>query len=155
MAYQGQWQSGDVLTATDLNTFTPVTVLEFSGNISDATETLISFTTEIVDVGDWHSNSTNPSRITPDVAGTYLATGHYSTGSSGVDYAFSRFYKNGSSVGASIAQFSGTNIIGSHDIQFFLQMNGTTDYLEYKVYQASGAGRPGTIQFALQLVAAS
>ena len=154
MAYQGQFTSGSVLTAAELNVFTPVTVLEESQSIPDATETVIAFSSAaIYDAPDWHSTTVNNSRITPDVQGIYLATAHYTTGSSAVDYAFSRFYKNGGVIANSIVQFSGTNIIGSHANSYYLEMNGTTDYIEYKVYQSSGSARPGSIQLSLQLVA--
>ena len=72
MANQGTFQSGDVLTAADLNGFTQVTALRDSFDVPNATNTTIDFSTELVDVGGWHSAGS--SNITPDVDGIYLIT---------------------------------------------------------------------------------
>ena len=72
MADQGTFQSGDVLTAVDLNAFTQVTVLRDSFTVPNTTNTTIDFSTELVDVGGWHSGTSG--NITPDVDGIYLIT---------------------------------------------------------------------------------
>ena len=158
MAYQGQFTSGSVLTAAELNVFTPVTVLNRDITVPDATETVVNYDSAgmvLYDAPGWHDTSTNPDRITPDVAGLYLVTAKYWTGSSSVDAAYSRFYKNGVVITESIAYWIATNGYISAPNLYYLTMNGTTDYLFVTVYQSSGASRAGNVQFGLQLVAAT
>ena len=72
MTNQGDFTAGDVLTAADLNAFTQVTVCSNTFSVPNGTNTTINFSTELVDVGGWHSGTS--ANITPDVDGIYLMT---------------------------------------------------------------------------------
>jgi hypothetical protein len=72
MANQGDFTSGSVLTAAELNAFTQVTVCRDSVSVPNTTNTTIVFTTELVDVGGWHTGTS--ANITPDIDGIYLIT---------------------------------------------------------------------------------
>ena len=73
MANQGDFTSGTVLTADDLNEFSQITVVkQSSASIPNTTNTTPTFATEIIDVGGWHAASAN--NITPDITGIYLIT---------------------------------------------------------------------------------
>lgn len=151
IVYIGDYANGATLSAVDLNRLNSACILDDqSYNVPNASETIVSFGsgTELYDIG-WHSTSTNPTRITPSAPGLYLATGKYTGGSSSINLAFSRFRKNGSVVVASVTILDGPGINGAHFTAYYVTMNGTTDYLEYAVYQNSGNSRTGQVQFGL------
>lgn len=63
----------------------PAGVVAFSGcrvfrttnqSIANATNTMLSFDSEIFDVGGYHDNAVNPTRLTAPVTGYYLVGGH-------------------------------------------------------------------------------
>jgi len=58
------------------------------------TETIVPFDAELYDVGDLHSNTVNPSRLTVSKAGVYLIalTAYIFTSQPGTNYAY--LYKN-------------------------------------------------------------
>ena len=83
------WATGDEITATRLNEQLRDNMLELRSSrtarvrrltaqsipdSADPCATAIGFTSEDFDVPAWHSNTTNNTRITPDVAGVYLVT---------------------------------------------------------------------------------
>ena len=71
MADQGDFTSGSVLTADDLNKFSQITIVKATGfSVPNTTNTLPTFATEIIDVGGWHAASSN--NIMPDITGIYL-----------------------------------------------------------------------------------
>jgi hypothetical protein len=72
MANQGDFTSGSVLTAAELNAFTQVTVCRDSFSVPNSTNTTVNFSTELVDVGGWHTGTS--ANITPDIDGIYLIT---------------------------------------------------------------------------------
>ena len=109
-------------------------------SISDNTHTALTFGTgsTLIDTHGYHSESTNNSRVTPLLAGVYAVSGGYST-SARTDYA---------SLQASI-RLNGTNLASDNKMgpnatsanrevvvgPVFVQMNGTTDYVEIAGYQ--------------------
>ena len=73
MANQGDFTSGTVLTADDLNEFSQITIVKASSfTVPNASNTIPTYATEIIDVGGWHAASAN--NITPDITGIYLIT---------------------------------------------------------------------------------
>ncbi len=142
----GNFASGDVLTAFDLNTFNNVTQL-YGANYTLATGTLDyhSFTSSEVDidVSDWHNPTSNNSRITPDVAGWYYAIGSAVLENATVTTStrlFVGLYKNRVSPSFLSNSVYSPNYPGV-TIGGLVEMNGTTDYLELGVYQTAGADR--------------
>jgi hypothetical protein len=73
MAHQGDFTSGDVLNAADLNGFGNVTLVQKSGmSCPNNANTTVIFDTQIIDVDQWF---TPPSaNITPTISGVYLVT---------------------------------------------------------------------------------
>jgi len=156
MTYQGQFQAGDVLQASDLNSFRAITVLQDSLTVPNSTFTIMAFGsgTEIIDVGGWHDTSTNNTRITPNIAGVYRLTGYLDSASGGADYIVFRARKNGSAQSGA-AQYSGTNIIADTNIDLIVEANGTSDYFEVQSYQTGASSTTFTCQFALELLVAT
>jgi hypothetical protein len=73
MAYQGDFTSGDVLNAADLNGFGNVTVLrQNSLSVPDTTNTFPAFNITDVDVSGWHTGTN--SYLTVDIGGIFLLT---------------------------------------------------------------------------------
>ena len=135
MANQGTFVSGQVLTAAELNAFTPLTVVTQSTTQTVATGAFATmlYNTETIDVSDWHSTTTNTGRITPNVSGIYLATFNMPTGTTTTRNA-ARILKNGTyivktDISATVTEISTTT---------FVSMNGTTDYFEIFYYQDKG-----------------
>lgn len=108
--------------------------------ISTATATKIQFNTEVYDVNSTFDSTTNY-RHTPTTAGKYIyvATIHWQTM---VDDSllYLGVFKNGSEHKVNYQRGGGT---GSQSIDFAAEvvMNGTTDYIEFYVYQASGSDK--------------
>ena len=110
-----------------------------SGNQSIATSTMVkvAFDTETFDTNSSYDNATNY-RFTPTVAGKYLVGGHVywanTAGAAGVS-VFVR--KNGADY-ARLDQKAGSATISIMGGSTLVDLNGSTDYLEFFVYQDSG-----------------
>jgi hypothetical protein len=141
MALIGTFTSGSVLTAAELNQFNNVTFLSgtnaqliANGVITDVT---FGAGTEVLDVSNWHSTTTNTARITPTIAGYYLCSAFSVWNRVGAAARFSEFiFKNGVTY---IAE--GTILGGDYPgvvAQNIVYLNGTTDYVTHAVYQTTG-----------------
>jgi hypothetical protein len=150
MPNQGTFVAGQVLTAAELNTFTPITVLTQSASqtVSTATFTTMLYNTETIDVSNWHSTATNTGRITPNVSGIYLATFNMPTGTTSTRNV-ARILKNGSELFKTDISATVTQLVSTT----FVSMNGTTDYLETDCFQQSGTNAAiGPCLFTVMLV---
>lgn len=111
-------------------------------SISNATFTAVTFQTEDIDPYNWHSPTTNPSRITPNIPGWYR--GWFSIGMStatGGSYRVGYVWRSavtGRSRRDSKPPVS-TASKSLRGIPFFMPMNGTTDYFEVIGYQDTGS----------------
>lgn len=124
-----------------------------SVSISSGTATTALFATEDYDPLGWHSTATNTGRITPSVAGYYLATAQVQNinGPGTNMRALAGIDKNG---GGSIARFDVNNYApDDFSIIGVTEMNGTTDYLEVVLNQFSGVTRTPDVAFSVILVA--
>jgi len=112
--------------------------LNTTQSITSSTWTKIAYNTEVIDTDGWYDNTTNY-RFTPQQAGYYSTTAGALIQQCNGDGLIS-VYKNGSeSAGARMFQTSpgGTNrdlVVRGTAI---IYLNGSTDYLEYYVYQDS------------------
>jgi len=139
MSLLGTFSSGDVLTAAELNQFNNVTALydTSSQNTNGFTFMYASFGagTELCDPSGWHSTTTNPSRITPDIAGTYLVTGTGNLETTSFSSS-ARFYLSIQKNGSNYQEVNmWANKYPSTSIATVVNMNGTTDYLELVLFQ--------------------
>jgi len=101
--------------------------------------TALAFDTEVLDSDGGHSTVTNTSRYTATVPGTYLVIGAVSWVSNTTGDRRIQIGLNGSGVVGSAASFDPVNaVICAHQTQALVPMNGTTDYVEVMVAQASG-----------------
>lgn len=147
------WVAGEVVTAAEMNAnvrdplnwllstkalFSAVQTIAQS--IANTTWTSITFTTEILDRDNGHSNSTNTSRYVAATPGYYRVTGNGAVvANSGPVLA--AIAKNGTRVNGS-STLSTANAVTSNAaagaLAPWVQLNGTTDYVELQVYQGSG-----------------
>lgn len=141
MALIGTFTSGSVLTAAELNQFNNCTIL--SGNNAQAvnnatiTEVVFGAGTETLDVSNWHSTTTNTARITPNIAGYYLAIAKCTFNRVGAAARFANFIgKNGGFAEAENGFLGGNYPSPSCSAMFY--MNGTTDYMTSVCYQETG-----------------
>ena len=139
MSVLGTFGSGDVLTAAQLNQFNNVTALYGSTTtVPSATTTPLQFSSAsqvIVDSSDWHSTTTNPSRVTVNQNGIYFVTVGMQYNYNGAAAAFFlSITKNGGIIvdsGAYSGYFPAVN-----NSAIFECNSG--DYIEATCYQTSG-----------------
>lgn len=112
--------------------------------MADATYTAITFTAEDFDTHNFHSTSSNTSRVTPTIAGYYRFTGAvtFEAQSTGVGLDV-HFRKNGSTDVNGAVRIPGTTTIVSQQFTRMIAMNGSTDYVELMGRQDS-AGTDNT-----------
>jgi hypothetical protein len=108
-------------------------------NISNATITAIVFQAELFDTNNNYDTSNG--RFTPNVAGYYQISGSVRIGFGTGDYVYGllkngaeygRFVQNSTASTVGFLAFGGSNLV---------YMNGTTDYVQFMVYQGSGTTR--------------
>ena len=108
-----------------------------SGTISSSVWTKVPINTEGFDT---NSNfDTGTYRFTPTVAGYYSFTGSvFTQGSTSVTRLLIGIYKNGSeSLGGIIGDLRGSTVTNSGvNGSILLNMNGTTDYAEFYLYES-------------------
>jgi hypothetical protein len=144
--------AGDVIYASDLNAIYDATVGKPIGRatqsaaqaLPDASFTAITLTSEEFDTHDFHSTTTNTSRVTPTVGGYYRFTGTVSFEATTTPVAVDVcIRKNGSSLVPGVTRnIGGTTILGQQ-VTSMVAMNGTTDYVELAGRQDS-AGADNT-----------
>lgn len=106
--------------------------------VSTSTDTKLVLDTESWDKGGWFDSATNY-RYTPLIAGTYrFSFKARITTSVAAQSLQLKLYKNGASVNENIERLSGT---ASEDVALsaLVEMNGTTDYVEFYVRQTTGS----------------
>ena len=141
MALIGTFTSGSVLTAAELNQFNNCTILSGANAqvIANGTVTAVTFGagTETLDVSNWHSTSANTARITPTIAGYYLAIARCTFNRVGAGVRFANFIGKNGGYGEAENGFLGGNY-PSPCCSVMVYMNGTTDYMESLCYQETG-----------------
>lgn len=148
--------AGEEVAAADINeviagtTGKPVVRLiqQSAQSVSDATATLLSYGSgsEDIDTHGFHDTSTNPTRITPTVAGYYRCTVTYHTVSAAYTQLLVGIRKNGSNVDPVLVVRPDAASSAGQSVQctVTVAVNGTGDYLEHLVQQNSSAARNTT-----------
>lgn len=107
-----------------------------SQTLTSGATTKIQFDTESYDLNSDYDNSTNY-RFTPTIAGKYLITSNVNLDNT-TAYSFVEIHKNGAAYARQLTD-SDTSLNVGMNISHILDMNGTTDYVEIYVRQASGS----------------
>jgi hypothetical protein len=148
MATFGTFASAQVLTAAELNAGLPTCVLENTAvSLVSGTGLPIPFTSEVTDLNGWHSTTVNTSRITPNIAGTYLVTMQINDVSVGLSRSLIQLLKNGSTTTIPIMTDT-TGIFDDFGATGFTTANGTTDYFEMNAL-VQGANKTAKAQFTM------
>ena len=147
MATIGTFTAGQVLTASELNNAIPLCILENASMVIPAsTTTQVTFSTEVLDPLGWHSTSTNTSRITPNISGYYFVTMQLNdiTSSGTLTRALMSLIKNGEALAIPIQMDTEGS---SYDFALpgYVFCNGTTDYIEMRVFQTNAGSTSRTI----------
>lgn len=144
---------GQRLTATLLQTLADYTVnkgitrliQQSAQSLTDNTDTALTFGagSDDVDTSGWHDEVTNNTRITPTVAGYYVATGLMFVPAA-ADYVNLQVYirKNGSTILPSSVRIGPNATSSSRSVQVtcdHILLNGSTDYLEAVANQDNSA----------------
>ena len=120
--------------------------VRLSGNqtVSTATWTKAVLDTEDWDIAGWYDATTNY-RYTPLIAGTYIFafSGYFGTVAAGLACE-SAIYKNGTAVTATFIRPGGTSGFSALAVGL-VQMNGTTDYIEFFVKHNQGSDQSLTV----------
>lgn len=105
----------------------------------------IAWDAEELDPNGWHDNSTNPSRITPNIAGKYRVSAVWRSSDAFADQkqAVLALRKNGSDLrgGTDERWTSGTTGKPAPRASTVADMNGSTDYFEAVYFQLNGSDR--------------
>jgi hypothetical protein len=106
---------------------------------SDGVVTKAALNLETYDTDSCYDTSTY--RFTPDVAGTYyfnfVAQDNYTGSAATGIQIFIR--KNGIDIGESADNSRGSGNYGTHTVSTTVEMNGTTDYVEFFLYYTGGS----------------
>lgn len=96
--------------------------------------------TEVSDVSGWHDASTNPTRITPNVSGRYLALVEvaWNGNTSGLRYGHLGLNGTFPARWRRLLPSTASDATGGVGIAVEVTLNGTSDYLEVNVLQSSG-----------------
>lgn len=147
MTNQGDFTAGDVLEAADLNAFTQVTVCRDSFSVPNATNTTVNFSTELVDVGGWHTGTS--ANITPDINGIYLITANAQSTDS-VNRALINLYVGGTIVASSDDNSGGFDLSAAVHYPITAGTN-----VALTCYQNSGSTKTPTFTLGVQLLRAT
>ncbi len=109
-------------------------------SVSNGVATKCTLNTELYDSGGLFDSTTNY-RYQPNVAGVYTVVGAVMfTGMSAGVYTISMIYKNGA-VYIESDLFAGGTGNSCNIVLGQVPMNGTTDYIEFYIYQAAGSSK--------------
>jgi len=124
-------------TATGFGANTPAFFVSGSGtqSIPNTTVTKIQFNSESLDTDNAFDSSTNY-RFTPQVAGFYVIGMNVRLNSSAdFDQNFIQINKNSSII---FQSYYGNTYYNGHAGQLIIQLNGSSDYIEFYIHQNSG-----------------
>lgn len=100
----------------------------------------LTWNTEDLDTYNWHDPSTNPSRITPTIAGWYNVKGTVHLAGSATSHRRAAAVRlNGGTLYYGNLTSATINATQGNSVEHDLFLNGTTDYVEIFAYQNSGA----------------
>ena len=144
MTNQGDFSSGDVLTAAELNAFRQVTILQDTISVANGTNVFPTFSTELIDVGGWHASGA--ASIVAPYDGIYLAIANV-VGINSNNRALVNILVNGSN------RASLDNNSGGYDLSAsaHLELNAT-DLVTVSLFQSSGGTQTPVVTFSLELV---
>lgn len=110
-------------------------------SVTSSTDTVVDFESELTDTLGWHSSITNPSRITPTIAGWYRLTGGMGWSGHATGRRKHSWLKNGSAiVGGGTSYYAVNSGVILHLFSSpLVYLNGTTDYITVSVWQDSGS----------------
>jgi hypothetical protein len=118
--------------------------------IAHNTTTKVTINTKEFDTNNCF-NTTNY-RFTPTVAGYYqINVSGYLVGTGVNGYVQGYIFKNGSAIKTTLFPYTSNNGIGGVMLSTVVYLNGSTDYVEFYIYQVTGVsqsligGQPSTI----------
>lgn len=143
MANQGEFADGDVLSAADLNAFRQVTILNDTISVANATNVTPTFSTEIIDVGGWHSTGSS------DIVVPY--DGVYTVIANAVGFSSARGLVNIFIGGAVVAS---TDLDGAaRDISCAITATASASaVVNLQLFQNSGSTQTPVVTFSVELV---
>lgn len=110
-------------------------------SITTATFTKVQLDTETYDTNNNFDNTTNY-RFTPTVAGKYLISANLHITLTAAAYNVEiDIYKNGASIASAFKNLTWTANAQHFNLTDIVDMNGSTDYIELFIFQASGGNR--------------
>lgn len=141
--------AGDIIYAQDINR--PITWItqQVAQSLANSTDTAITFGTgaTVIDTDNFHDETTNNTRITPNRPGFYMFVGTlFLTNSAAITAYNATIARNGTvQAPRSRQKPAGTNVTCSTQVSVLLDMNGSTDYVELFGTQTSGGALNTTV----------
>ncbi|WP_329143419.1 hypothetical protein OIU91_05875 [Streptomyces sp. NBC_01456] len=109
-------------------------------SVSTGTFTPLTIDTEVIDSDGGHSTTTNTSRYTATVPGTYLVLGTAAWAANATGYRRTSIALNGTRVpGSSVGSDATTSVLAGNSTSTIVVLNGTTDYVEVHASQSTGS----------------
>lgn len=148
MAYVGQFVDSTAPSATELNNPFAGCVLFKTTAQALAGNTLVTLTwtaagDEVRDSLNWHSTTTNPTRITVSIAGIYRFNGTVKANGTLGNGAYGQFLKNGTVVAREAADLAGSGAESSFSLSW-TGVLAANDYLEFAVRNNQATARNTT-----------
>lgn len=141
MAYIGQFVSGEILYASEINSPFATCILNSTTtqSITTAVATTVTFANadEVRDPLGWHSDVTYPPRIYPTITGMYVVDGNVTLAANSGTGAYLQLVKNTTVVAQSSGDLSGSGAQASLSLSHTLSLS-STDYIYLAIYQNSG-----------------
>ncbi len=112
--------------------------------------------TEVADAQGWHHPTTNPTRITPNVAGRYRVEAEVEWASNATNLRVVQIGRN--NVFANRVRtiaIAADDAVGSAQLATEVTMNGTTDYVAVTVFQNSGGALNVTARVVMRYLGPS
>ena len=153
MAYVGQFQTGAILYASEVNSLFAACVMTTTTvqAVATATATTVSFANadEVRDPLGWHSDASFPPRIYPTITGLYLVDGSIQFAANSGTGAYLTLTKNNVEVAKSAGDLSGAGANASLSLSHMMEIaNG--DHIYLACYQNSG----GSVNITLKTFSA-
>jgi hypothetical protein len=139
--------SSDVTGQEDYTIRKPIVrlIAQSAQSLNNNTTTAITYGagSEDIDTHGFHDTSTNPTRVTPTIAGYYRVTVHTSmdTPATAFTQVAAAIAKNGTRAAPQmVVRPDAASVAGAAaQTTYVVLMNGTTDYLEHMASQINGA----------------
>lgn len=136
------YSPGDVFTADDANLLAaPPHCFVYQSSVTATSSSLgpVDMDAEQSDPLGWHNPASNPSRVTPTIAGWYHVVGGVAFAANTTGYRLVQLlHSNGNRIAEQRSNTASTSVAWVVNVAGYAYFNGTTDYVVVAALQNSG-----------------